>query len=52
MFAERVGKEYGVDPKDILTKIADMGAVGGQEDWIIGVHRNWLRSRCHVWNQI
>lgn len=37
LFAERAGKEYGVDPRDILTKLAEMGAVGGQEDWIIGV---------------
>lgn len=37
LFAERAGKEYGVDARDILEKIAEMGAVGGQEDWIIGV---------------
>lgn len=37
LFAERAGKEYGVDPHDILTRIAEMGAVGGQEDWIVGV---------------
>lgn len=37
LFAERAGKEYGVDARDILVKIAEMNAVGGQEDWIIGV---------------
>ncbi|MEK4628169.1 MAG: 4-hydroxy-2-oxovalerate aldolase [Solibacillus sp.] len=37
LFAERAGKEYGVDARDILVKISEMNAVGGQEDWIIGV---------------
>jgi len=37
LFAERAGKEYGVDARDILVKIAELNAVGGQEDWIIGV---------------
>lgn len=37
LFAERAGKEYGVDARDILLKLAEMNAVGGQEDWIIGV---------------
>lgn len=37
LFAERAGKEYGVDARDILTRIAELKAVGGQEDWIIGV---------------
>ncbi|WP_332646101.1 4-hydroxy-2-oxovalerate aldolase [Lysinibacillus sp. 54212] len=37
LFAERAGKEYGVDARDILLKISEMNAVGGQEDWIIGV---------------
>ena len=37
LFAERAGKEYGVDARDILTKLAELEAVGGQEDWIITV---------------
>lgn len=37
LFAERAGKEYGVDAREILIKLAEMGAVGGQEDWIITV---------------
>ena len=37
LFAERAGKEYGVDPRDILNRLAELGAVGGQEDWIITV---------------
>lgn len=44
LFAERAGKEYGVDPRDILTKISEMGAVGGQEDWIIGVAQNLAKE--------
>ncbi|WP_077212239.1 4-hydroxy-2-oxovalerate aldolase [Bacillus dakarensis] len=45
LFAERAGKEYGVDPRDILTKIAEMGAVGGQEDWIIPVAQELAKSK-------
>jgi 4-hydroxy-2-oxovalerate aldolase len=49
LFAERAGKEYGVDPRDILTKISEMGAVGGQEDWIIGVAQNLAKEqKAHV----
>ncbi|WP_077328495.1 4-hydroxy-2-oxovalerate aldolase [Virgibacillus siamensis] len=45
LFAERAGKEYGVDPRYILTKIAEMGAVGGQEDWIIGVAQELAKEQ-------
>lgn len=44
-FAERAGEEYGVDPRDILTKLAEMGAVGGQEDWITGVAQELSKER-------
>jgi len=45
LFAERAGKEYGVDARDILTRIAEMGAVGGQEDWIIGVAQELAKEK-------
>lgn len=45
MFAERAGKEYGVDPRDILTKLAEMGAVGGQEDWIVTVAQELAKEK-------
>nr|WP_240033902.1 hypothetical protein [Planococcus salinus] len=45
LFAERAGKEYGVDARDILTKISEMGAVGGQEDWIIGVAQELAKEK-------
>ncbi|MBP2077529.1 4-hydroxy-2-oxovalerate aldolase [Oceanobacillus polygoni] len=48
LFAERAGKEYGVDPRDILTKVAEMGAVGGQEDWIIGVAQDLAKQKLSV----
>ncbi|SEI05007.1 4-hydroxy-2-oxovalerate aldolase [Halobacillus karajensis] len=48
LFAERAGKEYGVDPRDILTKISEMGAVGGQEDWIIGVAQDLAKEKKYV----
>ncbi|MFC4025183.1 4-hydroxy-2-oxovalerate aldolase [Oceanobacillus longus] len=44
-FAERAGKEYDVDPRDILTRLAEMGAVGGQEDWIIGVAQEIAKEK-------
>lgn len=44
-FAERAGKKYDVDPREILTKLAEMGAVGGQEDWIIGVAQELAKSK-------
>jgi 4-hydroxy-2-oxovalerate aldolase len=44
LFAERAGKEYGVDARDILIEISKMGAVGGQEDWIIGVAQDLARK--------
>lgn len=45
LFAERAGKEYGVDARDILVKIAEMNAVGGQEDWIIGVAQDLAKQK-------
>lgn len=45
LFAERAGKEYGVDPRDILVRIAEMKAVGGQEDWIIGVAQELAKEK-------
>lgn len=45
LFAERAGKEYGVDPRDILTRVSEMGAVGGQEDWIIGVAQDLAKEK-------
>lgn len=45
LFAERAGKEFGVDPRDILTKLSEMGAVGGQEDWITGVAQELAKTQ-------
>lgn len=45
LFAERAGKEFGVDPRDILTKLSEMGAVGGQEDWITGVAQELAKAK-------
>lgn len=45
IFAEKAGKDYGVDPRDILTKLAELGAVGGQEDWIIDVAQKLAKEK-------
>lgn len=45
LFAERAGKEYGVDAREILLRIGKMNAVGGQEDWIIGVAQELAKEK-------
>lgn len=45
LFAERAGKKYDIDPRDILIKLAEMGAIGGQEDWIIGVAQDLAKNK-------
>ncbi|MTD30670.1 4-hydroxy-2-oxovalerate aldolase [Planomicrobium sp. YIM 101495] len=45
LFAERAGKEYGVDARDILVRVGEMNAVGGQEDWIIGIAQELAKEK-------
>lgn len=45
LFAERAGKEYGVDARDILVRVGEMNAVGGQEDWIIGIAQDLAKEK-------
>ena len=37
LHAKRLGKQYGVDPLDILVELGKRKAVAGQEDWILDV---------------
>ena len=37
LHAKRLGKQYGVDPLDILVELGRRKAVAGQEDWILDV---------------
>lgn len=37
LHAERAGKRFGIDPRDILIELGKMKVVGGQEDMILGV---------------
>ncbi|SDQ91750.1 4-hydroxy-2-oxovalerate aldolase [Virgibacillus salinus] len=37
LHAERAGKKFGVDPRDILIELGKMKVVGGQEDMIVDV---------------
>ena len=37
LHAKRLGKEYGVDPLEILVELGRRKAVAGQEDWILDV---------------
>lgn len=45
LFAERAGKEYGVDPRDILIRLSELGVVGGQEDWVITVAQELAKEK-------
>jgi 4-hydroxy 2-oxovalerate aldolase len=37
LHAKRLGKQYGVDPLDILVELGKRKTVAGQEDWILDV---------------
>jgi 4-hydroxy 2-oxovalerate aldolase len=37
LHAKHLGKEYGVDPVDILVELGRRKAMAGQEDWILDV---------------
>jgi 4-hydroxy 2-oxovalerate aldolase len=37
LHAKRLGKQYGVDPVDILVELGRRKAMAGQEDWILDV---------------
>jgi len=45
LHAERAGKQYGVDPRDILIELGKLKVVGGQEDMIIDVAANLAKSK-------
>ncbi|MEK8132085.1 4-hydroxy-2-oxovalerate aldolase [Paenibacillus filicis] len=44
LHAERAGKRFGVDPRDILLELGRRKAVGGQEDLIVDVAASLSRS--------
>ena len=37
LFAQRAGKKYNLEPRDILTELGRIGVVGGQEDMVVDV---------------
>jgi len=45
LHAERAGKRFGVDPRDILIELGRMKVVGGQEDMIIDVATKLAKSQ-------
>ena len=44
----RVGKRYGIDPRDILTELGKRQAVAGQEDWILDASLELARGGQHI----
>jgi 4-hydroxy 2-oxovalerate aldolase len=45
LHAKRLGKQYGVDPVDILVELGRRKAVAGQEDWILDVTLELARQK-------
>lgn len=45
LHAERAGKKFGIDPRDILIELGKMKVVGGQEDMIIDVAANLSKKQ-------
>lgn len=37
LFAQRAGKKYNLEPRDILVELGRIGVVGGQEDMVVDV---------------
>lgn len=45
LHAERAGKRFGIDPRDILMELGKMKVVGGQEDMILDVANKLAQSQ-------
>ena len=45
LHAKRLGRQYGVDPVDILVELGRRKAVAGQEDWILDVTLELARQK-------
>jgi 4-hydroxy 2-oxovalerate aldolase len=45
LHAERAGKRFGLDPRDILIELGKMKVIGGQEDMILDVAANLASKR-------
>lgn len=45
LHAERAGKRFGVDPRDILMELGKLKVVGGQEDMILDVASELAKSQ-------
>jgi 4-hydroxy 2-oxovalerate aldolase len=45
LHAKRLGKQYGVDPLDILVELGRRKAMAGQEDWILDVTLDIVREQ-------
>ena len=45
LFAQRAGKKYDLEPRDILTELGRIGVVGGQEDMVVDVAARMAAKR-------
>ncbi|MGC4376928.1 4-hydroxy-2-oxovalerate aldolase [Fictibacillus sp. Mic-4] len=48
LHAERAGKRFGIDPRDILIELGKRKVVGGQEDMILDVAAELSRAKMEV----
>ena len=47
LHAKRLGKQYNVDPLDIVVELGRRKAVAGQEDWILDVTLDLVNRQKH-----
>lgn len=45
LHAKRIGKQYGIDPVEILVELGRRKAMAGQEDWILDVTLDLVRQK-------
>ncbi|HLF26321.1 MAG TPA: 4-hydroxy-2-oxovalerate aldolase [Anaerolineae bacterium] len=45
LHAKRLGKQYGIDPLEILVELGRRKAVAGQEDWILDVTLDLVKQK-------
>lgn len=48
LFAQRAGKKFGLEPRDILIELGKIGVVGGQEDMIVDIAADMAAAKAKV----
>lgn len=45
LFAQRAAEKYDIDSRDILTKLGEIGVVGGQEDMVVEIAAQMAKNK-------